>query len=106
LGHILLGMSLSVLSIGGIVALAGILVNDSIVLVKLINAYLAEGMKLEDVLCKGGERRFRAIFLTSISTCVELAPIIMETTLSAQIVITMDVSLASSVAFGTMLTLI
>ena len=106
LGHMLLGMPLSFLSIGGIVALAGVLVNDSIVLVERINTYLAEGMKLEDAVCKGGERRFRAIFLTSISTCVGLAPLIMETALSAQIVIPMAVSLASGVAFGTMLTLI
>lgn len=106
LGHLALGMPLSFLSFAGIVALAGVLVNDSIVLVERINTNLAEGMSLEDAVCKGGQRRFRAIFLTSISTVAGLSPLIMETVFSAQIVIPMAVSLAGGVAVGTMLTLV
>ena len=106
LGHMLLGLPISFLSIFGIVALGGVLVNDSIVLVERVNNFLAEGMTLEEAVCQGGQRRFRAIFLTSLSTCAGLAPLIMETVFSAQIVIPMAVSLAGGVAIGTMLTLV
>lgn len=106
LGHLFLGMPLSFLSFAGLVALGGVLVNDSIVLVERINSLVAEGMTLQEAVCKGGQRRFRAIFLTSISTCAGLSPLIMETVFSAQIVIPMAVSLAGGVAVGTMLTLV
>jgi multidrug efflux pump subunit AcrB len=106
LGHLVLGMPLSFLSFAGIVALGGVLVNDSIVLVERINNFLAEGMPLQEAVSKGGQRRFRAIFLTSMSTCAGLSPLIMEKVFSAQIVIPMAVSLAGGVAFGTMLTLV
>lgn len=106
LGHMLLGLPLSFLSIGGITALAGVLVNDSIVLIERANTNLALGMKLPEAVCKAGQRRFRAILLTSLSTCIGLAPIIMETDLQAQIVIPMAVSIAAGVAFGTLLTLV
>ena len=105
-GHLLLGIPLSFLSFLGITALAGVLVNDSIVLIERINRNLAEGMSLHDSVCEGGRRRFRAIFLTSISTCAALSPLIFETDLQAQIIIPMAVSVAAGVAIGTMLTLI
>lgn len=106
LGHLALGLPLSFLSLGGIVALCGVLVNDSIVLIERANANLALGMSLFDSVCQAGQRRFRAILLTSLSTCVGLFPLIMETDLQAQVVIPMAVSIASGVAFGTLLTLV
>ena len=105
-GHMIMGLPLSFLSIFGVGALGGVLVNDSIVLIERINTYLAQGLPLKEAVCLGGKRRFRAIFLTSISTIVGLTPLIMETDLMAQIVIPMAVSLASGVACGTMLTLV
>lgn len=106
IGHMALGLPISFLSLTGIVALAGVLVNDSIVLIERINAFLAEGMPLHNAVCRGGQRRFRAIFLTSISTCAGLTPLIMESDLMAQIVIPMAVSLAGGVGIGTLLTVV
>ena len=105
-GHMIMGLPLSFLSMFGIVALAGVLVNDSIVLIERVNTFLARGVPLQEAVCLGGKRRFRAIFLTSVSTVAGLTPMIVETDLMAQIVIPMAVSLASGVACGTMLTLV
>lgn len=106
LGHLLFGLPLSFLSLGGMIALCGVLVNDSIVLIERANANLAKGMNLVDAVCRAGQRRFRAILLTSLSTCVGLFPLIMESDLQAQVVIPMAVSIASGVAVGTLLTLV
>lgn len=106
LGHIILGMDMSALSIFGIIAAAGVVVNDSLVMVDHVNKSRQQGIKIKDAVITAGCRRFRAIFLTSITTFVGLIPIIMETSLQAQIVIPMAVSLAFGVLFATVVTLL
>ena len=105
LGHLLFGFDLSIMSIFGMVALTGIVVNDAIVLIERINENIAEGMPFFEALINGGARRFRAIFLTTISTVGGLAPLIMETDFQARFLIPMALSIAAGVAFATILTL-
>jgi multidrug efflux pump subunit AcrB len=106
LGHMLLGIPLSFLSLAGLVALSGIIVNDSIVLIERINAYLAEGCPFHEAVCAAGQRRFRAIFLTSATTVIGLGPMILETDLTAQVVAPMGVSVGAGLAVGMSLTLL
>jgi len=105
-GHLLLGYDLSIMSIFGMVALTGVVVNDAIVLIERINENLACGMPFFDAILKGGARRFRAIFLTTLSTVGGLAPLIMETDFQAKFLIPMALSIAAGVAFATILTLV
>jgi multidrug efflux pump subunit AcrB len=105
-GHWLIGIPVTILSLFGIVALAGVVVNDNIVLVECCNNLIARGTPFYEALCQGGVRRFRAIFLTSASTCAGLSPIILERDLEAQVVIPMAVSIAAGVAFATGITLL
>lgn len=105
-GHLLLGYDLSIMSIFGMVALTGVVVNDAIVLIERINENFAEGLPFSEAIRTGGVRRFRAIFLTSLSTVGGLAPMIMETNMQAKFLIPMALSLASGVAFATVLTLV
>ena len=105
LGHLLLGYDLSLMSIFGMVALTGVVVNDAIVLIERINENLADGMPFFDAILAGGARRFRAIFLTTLSTVGGLMPLILETDLQAKFLIPMAISLAAGVAFATVLTL-
>ena len=104
-GHIMLGYDITMLSIFGLVALAGVVVNDAIVLIECINNYVAEGELFYEAVRRGGSRRFRAIFLTTITTVGGLAPLLMEKDHQARMLIPMAVSLASGVAFATVLTL-
>ena len=106
LGHLLLGYDLSIMSIFGMVALTGVVVNDAIVLIERINENIAEGMPFFDAILNGGARRFRAIILTSLSTVGGLAPLILETDLQAKFLIPMALSLAAGIAFATVLTLV
>ena len=106
MGHLLLGYDLSIMSIFGMVALTGVVVNDAIVLIERINENIAEGMPFFDAILNGGARRFRAIFLTSLSTVGGLAPLIMETDLQAKFLIPMALSIAAGIAFATVLTLV
>jgi len=105
-GHMLLGYDLTMMSLFGIVALAGVVVNDAIVLIERVNENLAGGMAFFDAIIKGGARRFRAIFLTTISTVGGLLPLIAEKDLQAKFLIPMAVSLAAGVIFATVLTLV
>ncbi len=105
-GHLLLGYHISMMSIFGMVALAGVVVNDAIVMIERINENHAEGMSFFQAIQQGGARRFRAVFLTTISTVGGLTPLIMETDMQAQILIPMAISLAAGVAFATTLTLV
>lgn len=105
-GHMALGMTMSGLSMFGIIAVAGIVVNDSLVMVDFVNKARAEGVAIKEAVMQAGARRFRAIFLTSVTTFIGVMPIIMETSLQAQIVIPMAVSLAFGVLFATVITLI
>jgi multidrug efflux pump subunit AcrB len=106
LGHFALGHHLSLFSVFGMVALAGVVVNDAIVLIHRLNKNLEEGMPFRDALTRAARRRFRAIFLTSISTVGGLAPLILEKSLEAQWLIPMAISIAAGVTFATALTLI
>ncbi|SMD10619.1 Multidrug efflux pump subunit AcrB [Desulfocicer vacuolatum DSM 3385] len=106
LGHFVMGHMLSLLSVFGMVALAGVVVNDAIVLIERVNMNLEQGMKFFNALFKGGTRRFRAVMLTSLSTVGGLAPLILETSQHAQQLVPMGISLAFGVAFATVLTLI
>ncbi len=106
LGHLLMGYNFSMMSIFGMVALAGVVVNDAIVLIERVNENLAEKMHFVDAIVFGGARRFRAIFLTTISTAGGLAPLIMETDFQAKFLIPMALSMAAGVCFATVLTLV
>jgi multidrug efflux pump subunit AcrB len=106
LAHLLLGYDLSMMSMFGMVALTGVVVNDAIVLIERINENLAEGMSFHNAVTRGGARRFRAILLTSLSTVGGLAPLIMETDMQARFLIPMALSLAGGVASATILTLL
>jgi len=106
LGHLLMGFDFSMLSIFGIVALAGVVVNDAIVLIECVNNYIADGEPLYTAVRKGGGRRFRAIFLTTITTVGGLTPLILEKDFQAQLLIPMAISIAGGVAFATLLTLL
>jgi multidrug efflux pump subunit AcrB len=106
IGHLLLGYTLSMMSMFGMVALTGVVVNDAIVLIERINENLAEGMGFFEAIKQGGARRFRAILLTSLSTVGGLAPLILETDMQAKFLIPMALSLAAGVTFATVLTLV
>jgi len=106
-GHMMLGLDLSVLSMFGIAAASGVVVNDSLVMVDFVNKARQRGELLKDAVIHAGTKRFRAIMLTSITTFIGLVPIIFfETSAQAQIVIPMAVSLSFGVLFATIVTLI
>tara|TARA_Y100000814_G_C12323544_1_gene399031 strand:+ start:59 stop:1291 length:1233 start_codon:yes stop_codon:yes gene_type:complete len=105
-GHLVMGMNFSILSVMGIVALTGVVVNDSLVMVDFINRYRTEGNTIRQAVLEAGPRRFRPIFLTSLTTFVGLAPLILEKSMQAKFMIPMAVSLAFGVIFATMITLL
>ena len=105
LGHLVFGFTMSMMSLFGLVALAGVLVNDSLVLVDYINATCKQGVEVGQAVMESGVARFRAIALTSITTFLGLLPIMLEKSLQAQIVIPMAVSLAFGILFATFITL-
>ncbi|WP_419238542.1 efflux RND transporter permease subunit [Photobacterium leiognathi subsp. mandapamensis] len=105
-GHYLAGLTLNLLSVFGILALAGVVVNDSLVLVSFINRALKQGIPLEQAVVNAGCSRFRAIVLISLTTFFGLAPILLEDSLQAQIVIPMATSLAFGILFATVVTLL
>lgn len=105
IGHILFNIAFSLLSLYGLIALAGVLVNDSLILVDCINQGRRQGLEIKDALVKAGCLRFRAIILTSLTTFLGLVPITLESSLQAQIVIPMAVSLAFGILFATVITL-
>ncbi|MEG3767817.1 efflux RND transporter permease subunit [Alteromonas sp. 14N.309.X.WAT.G.H12] len=105
-GHLVLGVAVSVLSICGIIALTGVVVNDSLIMVDFVNRARNEGFRLIDAIVQAGAQRFRAIILTSMTTFLGLMPIVFERSLQAQVVIPMAVSLAFGILFATVITLI
>lgn len=105
IGHWLLGLPVSVLSLCGIIALSGVVVNDSLVMVEFVNQSRYRGLSLGLAVVEAGTQRFRAILLTSLTTFFGLIPIILEKSLQAQIVIPMAVSLAFGILFSTVITL-
>ena len=101
-----MGYDLSILSMMGLVAHSGVVVNDSLVLISAINDFRAEGYTLLDAVVAGGARRFRPIILTSLTTFVGLAPMIFETSMQARFLIPMALSLGFGVLFATVIVLL
>ncbi|RKZ36512.1 MAG: AcrB/AcrD/AcrF family protein, partial [Gammaproteobacteria bacterium] len=106
LGHMILGMNLSILSFMGMLALTGVVVNDSLVLVDYVNRQRATGHVSLDAVRRAGVARFRAVMLTSLTTFAGLAPLIFEKSTQAQFLIPMAVSLGFGVLFATFITLL
>ena len=106
LGHLVMGMDLTVLSMFGFVALAGVAVNDNLVLVDFVNRAKRDGMPEFEAVRQAGQRRFRPILLTSVSTFVGLTPLILEKSLDAQFLIPMAISLGFGVLYSTVTSLI
>ncbi len=105
-GHAIAGMTLSFMSMLGIVAVAGVVVNDSLVLVHFINRQDARSGGLYQAVEDAGVQRFRPIILTSLTTAAGVTPLILERSLQAQFLIPMAVSMASGVLFATFITLL
>lgn len=106
LGHLLLGYDLTFISLFGIVALTGVVVNDSVVLIDFMNQRHREGSSLVESALAAVQRRFRPIILTTLSTCFGLLPMMLETSLQARFLIPMVVSLATGIVFATPIILI
>lgn len=105
-GHLMMGMDLTMLSIFGVVALTGVVVNDSLVMVDFINRFRREGQPLAIAIREAGSQRFRPILLTSVTTFLGLTPILLERSLQAQFLIPMATSLGFGVIFATFITLV
>lgn len=105
-GHLMLGYDLSLMSVFGLVALTGIVVNDAIILIERINENIAEGMAFFDAILKGGARRFRPIILTTLSTVGAVAPLILARSLQGKMLVPMALSIAAGLIFATVLTLV
>ena len=105
-GHLAMGYNLSILSMFGIVALAGVVVNDSLIMIDLINRERAEGVSLSQILRDCATRRFRPIMLTTLTTFCGLLPMIAERSMQARFLIPMAISLAFGVVFATAITLV
>jgi multidrug efflux pump subunit AcrB len=106
LGHLIMGFPLTLLSLIGGVALAGVVVNDSLILVDFVNRRRREGLPLAEALVVGGRSRLRAIILTSVTTIFGVGPLMLERSYQAQFLIPMAISLAFGLAFATVLTLV
>lgn len=105
-GHFIHGDQMSMFSYFGMIALIGIMVNDSLVFITAFNAKLKEGMSFNKALWSAGLSRFRPIILTSLTTIAGLAPLIAETSFQAQFLIPMAIAIAYGLAIATLLTLV
>lgn len=103
IGHILMGLNLSMLSLFGIVAVSGVVINDSLVLIDFVNEKRRAGVPVEEAIWQGGKARFRAIMLTSLTTFLGVLPLILERSTQAQFLIPMAVSLGVGVLFATVI---
>ncbi len=106
IGHLIMGYSLSVMSLFGVVAMSGVVVNDSLVLIDFANRRYREGFQALAAVHAAGIQRFRPILLTTLTTCGGLAPIIMETSRQARFMIPMAISLGFGILFATLITLV
>jgi multidrug efflux pump subunit AcrB len=105
IGHVVMGMAISMFSLFGIIALAGVVVNDSLILIDFINKARDEGVPSYEAVIRSGKERFRPIVLTSLTTAAGLMPIMLETSLQAQFVIPMAISLSFGILFARVITL-
>jgi multidrug efflux pump subunit AcrB len=105
-GHLIMGFNLSILSMFGVVALTGVVVNDSLLLVNFVNERRRAGVELVQAVIEAAQRRFRPIVLTSLTTSLGLMPIILEKSMQAQFLIPMAISLGFGILFATGITLL
>ena len=105
-GHWIMGMDLTIMSLLGLMALIGVVVNDSLVLVDFINAKVRLGEKAHDAVLMAAQSRFRPVMLTSLTTFIGLMPLLFEKATQAQFLIPMAVSLGFGIIFATFITLI
>ena len=106
IGHMVFSVSINILSVFGIIALAGVVVNDSLILVEFANRGRKDNLSLEDAIVSAGKKRFRAILLTTLTTFVGLLPLLFETSVQAQFVIPMALSLSFGILFASTITLV
>lgn len=102
-GHFIMGIPLTILSIFGIIGLAGVVINNSLVMVDVYNEHIGDGMDVREAVILGTKQRFRPILLTSLTTFLGVYPLIMETSLQAQFLIPLAVSIGYGVLFGTVI---
>jgi multidrug efflux pump subunit AcrB len=105
-GHLIMGYSLSVMSMFGVVALSGVVINDSLVLIDFANRERRSEMNAHDAIYSAGIQRFRPVLLTTLTTFGGLAPMIFETSRQARFLIPMAVSLGFGIVFATLITLV
>ncbi len=106
IGHLIMGLPLTLMSIFGMVALTGVVVNDSIVLIDFINSRIREGKPVKEALIESGQRRLRPVLLTSLTTIGGLAPLVLERSVQAQYLVPMAVTLSFGLMFTTVIALI
>jgi multidrug efflux pump subunit AcrB len=106
LGHLVMGMEFTIISIFGIVALSGIVVNDSLILIDFINRAVRDGVDVPTAVVESGKVRFRPVFLTSVTTIAGLFPLLLERSFQAQFLIPMAVSICFGLLAATVLTLL
>ena len=106
IGHLIMGYSLSVMSMFGVVALSGVVINDSLVLINFANRERSDEMTADDAIYSAGIQRFRPVLLTTLTTFGGLAPMIFETSRQARFLIPMAVSLGFGIVFATLITLV
>jgi multidrug efflux pump subunit AcrB len=104
-GHVIMGMAISMFSLFGLIALAGVVVNDSLIMVDFINKARIKGVPIRQAVIDSGTQRFRAIMLTSFTTAAGLTPILLEKSAQAQFVIPTAISLSFGIVFATIITL-
>jgi multidrug efflux pump subunit AcrB len=105
-GHWVMGHPLSMMSLMGVIALSGVVVNDSLILVDFVNKAIADGADRYTAVVEAGTKRFRAILLTSLTTFFGLIPMLLERTLQAEMMVPMAISLAFGIVFATVITLL
>jgi multidrug efflux pump subunit AcrB len=105
-GHLVLGKEFTIISLFGIVALSGIVVNDSLILIDFINREVRSGIDIEAAVVQSGKARFRPVLLTSITTIAGLLPILLERSFQAQFLIPMAISICFGLLAATVLTLL
>lgn len=106
IGHMLMGMAISMMSLFGIIALSGVVVNDSLIMVDFVNRARQKGEPIYEAVVGAGSLRFRAILLTSLTTFFGILPMLLESSIQAEFVIPMAVSLGFGIIFATVITLI
>ena len=105
-GHLVMGMEFTIVSVFGIVALSGIVVNDSLILIDFINRAVRSGVEIDRAVIESGKARFRPVLLTSITTIAGLFPLLLERSFQAQFLIPMAVSICFGLLVATLLTLL